>query len=141
MRKWIAIIAVAALLACALVPGVSFTEDRDTVLLARAIYALARDASYDAKLAIGTVAMNRRDSVWFDDTLDGVLNEQHQFPIGSRYDAQSLAAAHEVLSGRRTLDADALYYQSPAASRPRDDSPIAEVGVSIYRRAAISKSG
>ena len=128
MRKWIAIIAVAALLACALVPGVSFTEDRDTVLLARAIYALARDASYDAKLAIGTVAMNRRDSVWFDDTLDGVLNEQHQFPIGSRYDAQSLAAAHEVLSGRRTLDADALYYQSPAASRPRDDSPIAEVG-------------
>ncbi|MBR2797432.1 MAG: cell wall hydrolase [Clostridia bacterium] len=128
MRKWIAIIAVAALLACALVPGVSFTEDRDTVLLARAIYALAQDASYDAKLAIGTVAMNRRDSVWFDDTLDGVLNEQHQFPIGSRYDAQSLAAAHEVLSGRRTLDADALYYQSPAASRPRDDSPIAEVG-------------
>ena len=127
MRKWIAIIAVSALLVCALIPGVSFTEDRDTVLLARAIYALARDASYDAKLAIGTVAMNRMDSVWFDDTLDGVLNEQHQFPIGSRYDAESLAAAHEVLSGRRTLAADALYYQSPAASRPRDDKPVAEV--------------
>ena len=127
MRKWIAIIAVAALLACALIPGVSFTEDRDTVLLARAIYALARDASYDAKLAIGTVAMNRMDSVWFDDTLDGVLNEQHQFPIGSRYDADSLAAAHEVLSGRRTLAPDALYYQSPAASHPRDDKPVSEV--------------
>ena len=127
MRKWIAIIAVAAVLACALVPGVSFTEDRNTVLLARAIYALARDASYDAKLAIGSLAMNRMDSVWFDDTLDGVLNEQHQFPIGSRYDADSLAAAHEVLSGRRTLDREALYYQSPAASRPRIDKPIAEV--------------
>ena len=135
MRKWIAILAVMAMLGCALVPGVSFTEDRSMVLLARAIYALARDASYDAKLAIGTVAMNRRDSVWFDDTLDGVLNEQHQFPIGSRYDTQSLAAAHEVLSGRRTLDADALYYQSPAASRPRDDSPIAEVdGFRFYNR-------
>lgn len=128
MRKWIAIIAVMALLACALIPGVSFTEDRNTVLLARAIYALARDASYDAKLAIGTVAMNRMDSVWFDDTLDGVLNEQHQFPIGSRYDADSLAAAHEVLSGRRTLAADALYYQTPAASQPRNDRPVAEVG-------------
>ena len=127
MRKWIVIIAVAALLACALIPGVSFTEDRNTVLLARAIYALARDASYDAKLAIGTVAMNRKDSVWFDDTLDGVLNEQHQFPIGSRYDAESLAAAHEVLSGRRTLAPDALYYQSPAASHPRDDKPVSEV--------------
>ena len=128
MRKWIAIIAVMAFLACALIPGVSFTEDRNTVLLARAIYALARDASYDAKLAIGTVAMNRMDSVWFDDTLDGVLNEQHQFPIGSRYDSESLAAAHEVLSGRRTLAADALYYQSPAASQPRSDRPVAEVG-------------
>jgi len=128
MRKWFAIIAVTALLACVLAPGVSFTEDRSTVLLARAIYALARDASYDAKLAIGTVAMNRMESAWFDDTLDGVLNEQHQFPIGSRYDAESLSAAHEVLSGRRTLKADALYWQAPNASQPRSDAPVATVG-------------
>ena len=127
MRKWIALLALAALLACALVPNVSFTEDKNTVLLARAIYALARNDSYDAKLAIGTVAMNRLDSVWFADDLGGVLNEQHQFPIGSRYDAESLAAAHEVLSGRRTLAPDALYYQSPAASHPRDDKPVSEV--------------
>ena len=128
MRKWIAALALLAFAACALVPGVSFTEDRDTVLLARAIYALARNESYDTKLAIGTVAMNRMDSVWFADTLNGVLNEQHQFPIGSRYDADSLAAAHAVLSGRRTLDAGAVYYQSLAASQPRGDAPLATVG-------------
>ena len=133
MRKWIAIIAAVAVLACALIPGVSFTEDRDTVLLARAIYALARNASYEAKLAIGTVAMNRMDSVWFEDTLDGVLNEQHQFPIGSRYDADSLSAAHEVLSGRRTLARNALYYQSPGATQRRTDAPIATVeGFTFY---------
>ena len=133
MRKWIAIIAIVAVLACALIPGVSFTEDRDTVLLARAIYALARNASYEAKLAIGTVAMNRMDSVWFEDTLDGVLNEQHQFPIGSRYDADSLSAAHEVLSGRRTLTRNALYYQSPTASQRRTDAPLATVeGFTFY---------
>ena len=128
MRKWIALLAVMALLGCVLVPGVSFTEDRSTILLARAIYALARDASYDAKLAIGSLAMNRMDSVWFDDTLDGVLNEQHQFPIGSRYDAESLRAAHAVLSGRRALGPEALYYQSLAASQPRTDAPLAVVG-------------
>jgi len=50
---------VVALLICALMPSASFTEDRDTVLLARAIYALAREESYETKLAIGTVAMNR----------------------------------------------------------------------------------
>ena len=128
MRKWIAILAVMALLGCVLVPGVSFTEDRSTVLLARAIYALARDASYDAKLAIGSLAMNRMDSVWFEDTLDGVLNEQHQFPIGSRYDSECLAAAHAVLSGRRTLAADAVYYQSLSAAQPRADAPLAVIG-------------
>ncbi len=128
MRKWIALLALAALLACALVPNVSFTEDKNTVLLARAIYALARNDSYDAKLAIGTVAMNRLDSVWFADDLGGVLNEQHQFPIGSRYDAESLRAAHAVLSGRRVLGPEALHYQSLAASQPRTDSPLAVIG-------------
>ena len=136
MRKWIALLAVMALLGCVLVPGVSFTEDRSTVLLARAIYALARDASYDAKLAIGSLAMNRMDSVWFDDTLEGVLNEQHQFPLGSRYDNQSLQAAHAVLSGQRVLGANALYYQSLAASQPRRDAPLATVGgYAFYDRA------
>ena len=128
MRKWVALAALVALLVCALTPSVSYTEDRSTVLLARAIYALARNEGYDAKLAIGTVAMNRMDSVWFADDLAGVLNEQHQFPIGSRYDAESLRAAHAVLAGQRALSADVLYYQSLAASQPRTDAPVAVVG-------------
>ena len=128
MKKWIAALAAAALLACALVPGISYTEDRDTILLARAIYALARNESYDVKLAIGAVAMNRLDSAWFPDTLGGVLNEQHQFPIGSRYDEECLSAAHAVLSGRRNLEPSAVYYQSDAATEPRTDKPVSTVG-------------
>ena len=128
MKKWLAIAALAALLAGALAPGVSYTEDRDTVLLARAIYALARAESYQAKLAIGTVAMNRVASVWFDDTLEGVLNQQHQFPIGRRYDAESLSAAHAVIAGRRTLGADALYYRALRATEPWDARPVKTVG-------------
>ena len=136
MRKWIAVLALAAMLACVFMPHVSFTEDRDTVLLAKAIYALARNESYDTKLAIGTVAMNRLESVWFADDLGGVLNEQHQFPLGSRYDNQSLQAAHAVLSGQRALGANALYYQSLAASQPRQDAPLATVGgYAFYDRA------
>ena len=129
MKKWIVIIALAALLVCVLSPGVSYTEDRSTVMLARAIYALGRNESYDTKLAIGTLAMNRVANPWFSATLDSVLQEQHQFPMGSRYDADSLSAAHEVLSGKRTLDADALYYQAADASDPRTDAaPVAVVG-------------
>ena len=128
MKKWIALIALITLLACALIPHAAFTEDRDTVLLARAIYALARGESYDAKLAIGSVAMNRVESPWFANSLSGVLNEQHQFPIGSRYDEECLSAAHAVLSGKRNLEPSAVYYQSDAATEPRTDKPVSTVG-------------
>ena len=128
MKRWMAMLALAAMLLCAMAPRTSYTEDADTVLLARTIYALAREESYAAKLAIGTVAMNRVAHPWFADDLGGVLNEQHQFPHGSRYDAESLAAAHAVIAGRRALPASALYYHAAEASEPRDDAPLDTVG-------------
>ena len=121
MRRWLALAVLAALVVCML-PNICFTEDRDTVLLARTIYALGKNESYETKLALGTVIMNRVKNAWFADSLGEVLTEQHQFPAGSRYDSESLEAAHAVLSGRRTLDASALYYQPVDASEPWDDT-------------------
>ena len=128
MKKWIALFGLLIFALCALWPSAAFTEDSDTVLLARAIYALAREESYDAKLAIGTVVMNRVANPWFSDTLGEVLTEQHQFPIGSRYDADCLSAAHDTLAGRRVLTPQALYYQSAEATEPRQDEPVQTVG-------------
>ena len=128
MKKWIVLACAVALLSCALLPSVSFTEDRDTVLLARAIYALGHGESYETKLALGAVVMNRVDNAWFADDLSGVLNEQHQFPIGSRYDDESLSAAHAALSGRRALPADVLYYQATNAAEPWAQTPVKVVG-------------
>ena len=117
MRKWLAL-AAAVLLVCMMIPSVSYTEDRDTVLLARTIYALGRDESYETKLALGTVVMNRVENPWFEDSLGEVLDDQQQFPAGKRYDDESLRAAHAVLSGERSLPGNALYYQSADAARP-----------------------
>ena len=93
MRKIVALMVLVVVLVVAFVPSVSFTEDRDTVLLAKTIYALGKNESYETKLALGTVVMNRVENAWFDDTLNEVLNEQQQFPSGSRYDDDSLRAA------------------------------------------------
>ena len=128
MKRWVAILGTAVLLVSLLAPKASFTEDRETVLLARAIYAMGREESYDTKLALGTLAMNRVANPWFGGSLTAVLTAQHQFPIGSRYDADSLSAAHAVLSGRRTLSADDLYCQSADASEPWDETPVETVG-------------
>lgn len=116
MRKLIAALMMLALLVCVFIPSVSFTEDKDTVLLARTIYALGKGEDYATKLALGSVVMNRVENSWFADTLGDVLNDQQQFPSGKRYDDASLQAAHEVLSGKRTLSEDALYYQAADAS-------------------------
>lgn len=118
MRKMMALVMLAVALVCALIPSVSFTEDKDTVLLAKTIYALGKDESYETKLAIGTVVMNRVENAWFADTLGEVLEEQQQFPAGSRYDEESLEAAHAVLSGARALSESALYYQPLDAAEP-----------------------
>ena len=126
MRKLAVLMAAVVLLACMLIPSVSFTEDRDTVQLARTIYALGRHESYETKLAIGTVVMNRVENPWFDDTVGEVLSEQQQFPAGSRYDDDSLRAAHEVLSGRRVLDGAALYCQPADASEQWDLEDLVE---------------
>ena len=62
--------------------------------------------------------MNRLENDWFPDDLGAVLTDPQQFPAGSRYDADSLRAAHELISGRRALRSDALYYQAADASAP-----------------------
>jgi spore germination cell wall hydrolase CwlJ-like protein len=126
MRKLIAVVLVLCAIAC--VPSVSFTEDAATVRLARVLYALAGDDTYEAKLAIGTVIMNRVASPWFPDTLEEVLQGQQQFPCGKKYDAESLKVAHEILAGKRTLPADALYYQAKDATTRWTINPCAEAG-------------
>ena len=128
VKKWLALAAALMVIAYALIPKAGFTEDEETLRLARVIYALAREESYETKLAIGTLAMNRVNSPWFGNTLGDVLAEQHQFPSGNRYDDRSLAAAHDVLSGRRVLDAACVYYQPKTVSIRRSDTPVQTVG-------------
>ena len=118
MRRLIAGLVMLAAVACMFVPSVRFTEDRDTVRLARVIYALGKGESYETKLKLGTVAMNRIDCPWFPGELGEVLRDQQQFPAGERYDGESLRAAHALLSGERDLPEDALYYQAADASMP-----------------------
>ena len=124
MKKIIVFLAVMCL--CAAFPAMSFTEDKSTVRLARTIYALAGHEDYETKLAIGTVVMNRVENAWFADTLGEVLQEQHQFPAGSRYDDESLQAAHAVLSGERTLSASALYYQPVDAAEQWNSAKLVD---------------
>lgn len=117
MRKWIVAVLALAILAYVFVPQVMFAEDEDAIRLAKTIYALGKGETYETKLALGTVVMNRVGNRRFADTVQEVLADQQQFPAGSRYDDESIRAARDVLSGKRTLMPTALYYQAADASR------------------------
>jgi len=122
IAKILSVVLCMAALAYACMPTVSYTEDENTILLARTIYALGRHESYETKLALGSVVLNRVENPWFSSDLGEVLRQQQQFPAGTRYDDDSLRAAHEVLAGKRVLDESALYYQAADASMPWSDT-------------------
>jgi len=104
--------ALCAVLLVALIvfPGLGLTEGDDTIQLARTLYTLGRDESFETKLMIGSVIMNRVGSPWFPDSVREVIGQPHQFPHGTRYDEESLQAAREIMMGRRTLPGDVVYY-------------------------------
>ena len=92
----------------------------DEALLAALIECEAGGESYEGKLAVGSVVMNRVASSYFPDTVVGVIYQSGQFsPVASGRFASvlakgagsaSLKAAKEVLGGRRTTNA--LYFRT-----------------------------
>ena len=91
-------------------PGLGLTEGDDTIELARTIYTLGRDESYETKLMIGSIVMNRVENPWYPDSIREVLGQPHQFPHGMKYDDASLRAAREIMMGRRTLPSDVVIF-------------------------------
>lgn len=92
----------------------------DEALLAAIIECEAGSESYEGKLAVGSVVMNRVASSSFPNTVVGVIYQSGQFsPVASGRFATVLArgagsssvkAAKEVLAGKRTIDA--LYFRT-----------------------------
>ena len=113
----------ALILAILILPTLGLTEGADTIRLAKTLYLLGRDESYETLLDLGTVVMNRVDSPWYPDTVMGVLNQPQQFACGTLYDDESLRAARAVMMGARTLPADVVCYGALDATQPlREDT-------------------
>lgn len=101
---------------------VSFAEG-DRTLLATIIYCEAGGESYDGKVAVGSVVINRVLSSRYPDTVGGVIYQNRQFtPVTSgrfaialaegRANASCYQAADEAMSGRSNVD-NCLYFRTP----------------------------
>lgn len=93
--------------------------DSDAYLLGAIIQCEAEGESYEGKLAVGSVVLNRVKSSYFPNTISGVIYQSRQFsPVASgrlayRLEAgvnnACLQAAQEVLNGNITLNC--LYFR------------------------------
>lgn len=87
--------------------------DSDLLLLAALIQAEADNQSYEGKLAVGSVVMNRVKSSYFPNTVSGVIYQESQFTPASNGhlalileqgpNSTCISAAEEVLNGYRNV--------------------------------------
>lgn len=94
--------------------------DSDAYLLGAIIQCEAEGESYDGKLAVGSVILNRVKSSYFPNTISGVIYQGGQFsPVASGrlsyrlqtgVDQSCLQAAQEVLNGNVTINC--LYFRA-----------------------------
>lgn len=94
--------------------------DSDNYLLGAIIQCEAGGESYEGKLAVGSVIMNRVKSSYFPNTISGVIYQSGQFsPVASGrlayvlqtgVDSSCLQAAQEVMNGNITIGC--LYFRA-----------------------------
>lgn len=90
--------------------------DRD--LLAQVIYAEARGESFDGKVAVGAVILNRVADPRWPDTVPAVVHQQvngrAQFAVADRTNPECVEAAEAALAGENPVD-DAVHFYAEGA--------------------------
>lgn len=112
-------------------------------LLARIIEAEAKGESYEGKVAVGQVVLNRVNHHHFPDSVKEVIYQPRQFePVmnGTIYNEAteiSLKAAEEALKGKGPVEG-ALYFYNPAIAASQEWFEtldyVATIGNHVFRR-------
>lgn len=97
--------------------GIANASSSDITLLARLIDAEARGESYQGKVAVGAVVVNRVRDDRFPSTIRGVIYEPGQFytegiPLHLKPSADSLRAAEAAIRGEDPTNG-ALFFYNP----------------------------
>ncbi|MGD6817864.1 cell wall hydrolase [Metabacillus sp. 84] len=93
-------------------------SDADKELMARLVEAEAKGESYEGKVAVATVVMNRVESDKFPDSVNEVINEPGQFSpvangqINNPASQESKDAVNEAIS-YSSISKGALYFYNP----------------------------
>ena len=97
---------------------ISLTED-ELDLLARIVRAEAQTESFEGKVAVADVVLNRLESPLFPNTVKEVIYQPRQFqPVANGQvnrpaDQESIEAVQAALSDMRNISQDSLFFYNP----------------------------
>lgn len=103
-----------------------FYDSDALYLISHIVYLEAGNESFNGKLAVASVIMNRVNSAEFPDTVHGVVYQENQFTVvdSSRFDeepnADSVIAAKMVLEGY-TYDKRIMFFNSTGTGWPAEN--------------------
>lgn len=99
--------------------------DTEIDLLARIVRAEAQTESFEGKVAVASVVLNRVESPKFPNTVKGVIYQRGQFSpvangqINRPADEESREAVFAALSDMRKIAKDALFFYNPKIAESR----------------------
>ncbi len=87
-------------------------------MLSRLVHAEAKGESYEGKVAVASVVLNRTDKNGFPDTIRGVIYQKNAFEpvangsINQEPDKESIEAVEEAMSSK-DRETEALFFYNP----------------------------
>ncbi|MGN7372722.1 cell wall hydrolase [Bacillus sp. FSL K6-1012] len=93
-------------------------SESEKELLSRLVHAEAKGESYEGKVAVASVVLNRTDKKGFPDTIRGVIYQKNAFEpvangsINQEPDKESIEAVEEAMSSK-DRETEALFFYNP----------------------------
>lgn len=112
-------------------------------LLARLVRAEAQTESFEGKVAVACVVLNRVDHPQFPDSIKDVINAPGQFQpvqngeINEPADEESIKAVKAALNEKRQLAPGALFFYNPAIATSRwldSRTTTAVIGAHVFKK-------
>lgn len=112
-------------------------------LLARLVRAEAQTESFEGKVAVACVVLNRVDHPQFPDSIKDVINAPGQFQpvqngeINEPADEESIKAVKAALNEQRQLAPGALFFYNPAIATSRwldSRTTTAVIGAHVFKK-------
>jgi N-acetylmuramoyl-L-alanine amidase len=87
-------------------------SEQEKAYIARVVYAEARGETFEGKVAVAAVVLNRFESGQFGSTVKRVVFARNQFAVSRRYNDECMIAVMAAIDQRDAFPDDMYYFQA-----------------------------